>query len=214
MYNTSNNFKLASTQDNRVINTYIEYPDITISASDILMSIDYYSSLANDEKSSYIGSFAAKKIKYTIDTDNSSFTNISSINKQITVYEGMLISGSYEYVPMGTYIVTKEDYDLKTRTSTIEALDFSILFDVRYYTDWIPNSTFQQFAEQICNEVGVELGSTSWFKSNTIIPEEPFFANNYREAISKIAEATLTFATRGKDNKLYFKKFTEVDFVA
>ena len=210
MWTSSNQFKTNVNSEGRVVHLKIKYLDnnVEITSDDVLLSFKFDDSIIQND--TFIGSFIAKSVKFELALDT---LNIVSINREIEVSEGLLVNGAFEYVPLGKYIVTDETIDKKTKIATVEALDFALKFDKQYMLTWVSNQTIQQLVESICAEAGVELGSTSWFKSNTVLPEEIFGYSTYRDVISKIAEATMTFAKIGRDNKLYFKSFTNTDFI-
>lgn len=133
--------------------------------------------------------------------------NLASRNQRIKVEQGLMVNGEYEYVPMGEYVVVEEDKSYKRARATIEAYDCAIYFDDKYDLAWGGPWTLKEWAEAICNKVGVELGSVSWFNSDTLFTDEIVIDGTYRNAIQLIAQATLTFAKIGRDNKLYFKNF-------
>lgn len=207
MYNATTAFKTAVDDAGRITNVQIEYPGpIIISSGDIIKSFSYVDSLFSENESSYIGSFVGKKIKYSIYTQYAGLM-FDSLNKTVICRQGLFVSGAYEYIPMGSYIVSSEAKDIKSDSAELEAIDFSIKFDKEFVTVYTPGMTIYDWVNAICVAVGVQLGSTSWFNSTQVLAQQPTIEGTYRDAIKHAAAATLTFAKIGRDDKLYFKKF-------
>ena len=120
------------------------------------------------------------------------------------VYVETGISG--EIIPLGTFIIKKPVEKANGAVVTIKAEDYMKKFDDTLYdgSDLVYPQTLKAVAEDICNKVGVELGSTSFLNMNKQISvyDNSISARKY---IGYIAEQASAFAIIGRDKKLYFK---------
>jgi len=210
MFNSTNNFRSLVGNSGRVVKTKISYSDIDVTSEDVLQYFKFTDEIIDEKNSNYIGSFTGKKVVYTLMGDVPGYT-FSSSDRWITVYQGILVNSVYEYIPQGKFKVIKAPQDKKTYDIEVEALDSSVLFDIKYS---LPQAvwpmTVMQWTQAICAEVGVYLGSISWFNSELMLETEPYVEGTFRDAIKIIAQAGATFAKIGRDVKLYFKNFSVV----
>ena len=210
MFNSTTLFRSLIGNSGRVVKTKISYSDIDVTSEDVLQYFKFTDEIIDEKNSNYIGSFTGKKIVYTLMGDVLGFI-FSSSDRWITVYQGILVDAVYEYIPQGKFKVIKAPQDKKTYDIEVEALDSSVLFDVKYSLPvavW--PMTVLQWTQAICAEVGVSLGSMSWFNSELILTTEPYLEGTFRDAIKIIAQTGASFAKIGRDDKLYFKNFSVV----
>ena len=119
-----------------------------------------------------------------------------------------------EIVPIGYFTIQKpiEDDEFKVK---IKATDYMKKFEDNKYdgSNLIYPETMLEVLKDICNKVGVELGSTSFLNSEKQIAvyDNTVTARTY---LGYIAEQAGGFAIIGRDGKLYIKKFGEdiIDF--
>lgn len=92
------------------------------------------------------------------------------------------------------------------------------LFDLSYKFDEEYNPTIATFpctniewAEAVCNEIGVELGSTAFPNSNLLLEEQPYLPDKatYRDVIKMIAQSAGSYAKVDRDSKLYIRWFED-----
>ena len=112
-----------------------------------------------------------------------------------------------EIVPIGYFTLesVQEDDD----TITIKAVDNMIKFEVNYDGSTLNYPcNLKTVLTDICNKVGVELGSTSFLNQNAEIAvyDNAISARTY---LSYIAEQAGGFAFIGRDGKLYIKTIGE-----
>ena len=203
MYSTSTGYKTAVDAEGRQTRITIAYSDVQISSEDILSYFKLTDGFTSEDTVSFIGSFPTKKINYRLIGKQPGFI-FQSANRTITATASLLVSGSYDNIPMGTFIVTDEQTNNVTDEISIEAMDSSILFDRDYALSVFWPMTAYSWAQSICAAVDVQLGSTSWLNSGIIMSEDPFIDGSFRDAIKKIAQSCGCFAKMGRDNKLYF----------
>lgn len=114
-----------------------------------------------------------------------------------------------EIVPIGHFIIQKpiEDDEFKVK---IKATDYMKKFeDINYDgSNLTYPKTMLEVLKDICEKVGVELGSTSFLNSNKQIAvyDNTVTARTY---LGYIAEQAGGFAVIGRDGKLYIKTFGE-----
>ena len=114
-----------------------------------------------------------------------------------------------EIVPLGKFTIQKpiEDDEFKVK---IKATDYMKKFEDNKYDgiNLTYPKTMIEVLEDICQKVGVELGSTSFLNSNKQIAvyDNTVTARTY---LGYIAEQAGGFAVIGRDGKLYIKTFGE-----
>lgn len=140
-----------------------------------------------------IGGFPTKTCSFEIYNINN---NLDFEGKEITVYRGLDINGTTEWIPQGIFIATSDKITTNISTKTISfnnIQDKSQLFDKAYFSNlsWENNSTHTglEIVQEICNNLGVALEITTfnWYNYNF---KQPNFKSNttYREVISRLAE--------------------------
>ena len=114
-----------------------------------------------------------------------------------------------EIVPIGKFTIQKpiEDDEFKVK---IKATDYMKKFEDNKYdgSNLTYPKTMLEVLKDICEKVGVELGSTSFLNSNKQIAvyDNTVTARTY---LGYIAEQAGGFAVIGRDGKLYIKTFGE-----
>ena len=149
----------------------------------------------------FIGTTVAKKITVNILNPNN---EIDLENKEITVQTGMIINNLEEIVPFGNYIIQKPDSkELKEKTS-FTGYDYMIKFNTPYQNRVTYPIPAGDLFEDLCDQVGLEAGSTDFVNSNYLILGNPFTNNeDCRTVLSNIAQLAGGFARIGRDNKVY-----------
>ena len=117
---------------------------------------------------------------------------------------GMIINNIEEIVPFGNYIIQKPDsQELKEKTSFI-GYDYMIKFNTPYQNRVTYPIPAGDLFEDLCDQVGLEAGSTDFVNSNYLILGNPFTNNeDCRTVLSNIAQLAGGFARIGRDNKVY-----------
>lgn len=151
-----------------------------------------------------LGSTVQKDIELTLYKE--AVEDVSTI-KEVKLDYGMLINNEWEYIPIGTFIITekpeKDDY-----TIVIKASDNMFKFNKTYNGKDIVPTDLKTVLQHICSTVGVELGTTNFINEDV---EINVYDNTEkaREYVSYIAEQAGCFACIGRDGKLYLKDFFE-----
>ena len=140
-----------------------------------------------------IGGFPAKTCSFEIYDINN---NLDFENKEITVYRGLDVNGTIEWIPQGVFIPTADKIttNISTKTISFDSIqDKSQLFDAVYTTNltWLDGSTHTglEIIQDICSVLGITLETTTfnWYDYSF---KQPNFPSNitYREVISRLAE--------------------------
>ncbi len=116
----------------------------------------------------------------------------------------MIINNLEEIVPFGNYIIQKPDSkELKEKTS-FTGYDYMIKFNTPYQNRVTYPIPAGDLFEDLCDQVGLEAGSTDFVNSNYLILGNPFTNNeDCRTVLSNIAQLAGGFARIGRDNKVY-----------
>ena len=140
-----------------------------------------------------IGGFPTKTCSFEIYDINN---NLDFQDKEITVYRGLDVDGTTEWIPQGVFIPTADKIttNISTKTITFNNIqDKSQLFDSVYTTNltWLDGSkhTGLEIVQDICNTLGIILETTTfnWYNYSF---KQPNFPSNitYREVINRLAE--------------------------
>lgn len=190
---------------------YIKFDDTTISYDDYLTKVDM-----NEERfvpdEGFIGQAVAREIEIEITNEDNKF-NLE--NKEVEYYQGAIQNdGTIKYINFGKFIVLKPDNNDTKETCKFTARDYMQKFNIKYVHNLGSNYTYLQLAQDICEQAGVELGSTEFRNSNKIIKDNPFIdGEQCRFVLKQIAKIAFSVAYIGQDNKLYigFDNKTTVD---
>ena len=203
MYKVSQNYLnlindtniIGRTMKNKVVIDGVEY------LSDIIKTNPKISHKAT----SFIGGFPAKSCEFEIlNLDGL----ISLNNKEIEVYKGLVINGATEWVKMGIFKAKDEDITTNETSKSIsfKGTDRTVLFDEAYTSslDWSIAHTGLEIVQEACNQVGVELETTTFGFATYSFESKPNFneSSTYREVISRIAEIGGEIAYITRDGKL------------
>lgn len=206
MYNTSKEYKEIINSNEQSYAAYIELEDgIKIYSNDNLSGLKITDTIGNN----LIGGFPYKIANLNV-LNNKGY-NLT--DKKFKLFTGLILSnGKIEYIPEGTFIVSKPtDNNKGTKEIILEAKDLSYLFDIEYEREKFKNlfpCTVSLWINSICDEIGVEFGSIDFPNKDIILESQPYTDDGatYRKVVAKIAEACASFAKIGRDDKLYFKQ--------
>lgn len=213
MYAISNNYKdyinssLSRTPKSKVVIDGVEYLD------NVLMSTPTIS----HTNETFIGGFPSKTCEFEIKDESGTLT---LNNKWITVYRGLVIDDTIEWVPMGIFKnLTDEDITTNKTTKTIsfKGYDKRQLLDSVYTTslDWNNPHTGLEIVLEVCSKCGVELASQNFNFATYTFTQQPNFPSDttYTEVISRIAELGGEIALITRDGKVQIKGPTETDVI-
>ena len=148
MYTTSEDFKTIIDNPSRKFECKVICGSKTYTNVNIV-NINITGSL---QPSGYtIGSAISQKATFKFINDG----NVTFPSNIIQLQIGLLVNGSYEYIPMGVYRIDSHDSD--DYTITITAYDNMMLLEKKYSGT---GTTLTAIAEEICTSCGITLGST------------------------------------------------------
>ena len=149
----------------------------------------------------FIGTTVSKKITVNIlNPDN----NINLENKEIIVNTGIVLDGEEELVPFGNFIIEKPTNEETKQKTKFTGYDYMIKFNKKYEDKITYPITLKEYLENLCQQVGVELGSIELTNGEYEIQGNPFTNNeDCKTVLSNIAQLCGGFAHIGRDNKLY-----------
>lgn len=156
----------------------------------------------------FIGTTVAKKITVNIINPNN---EIDLENKEIIAQTGMMINGKEEVVPFGNFIIEKPDSEEVKEKTSFTGYDYMVKFNVPYKNRVTYPISAGDLFEDLCDQVGVEVGNTDFVNSNYTILGNPFTNNeDCRTVLSNIAQLAGGFAKIGRDNKTYVKSLKNI----
>lgn len=203
MYNVSDEFKTAISNNARRIKSHIEFNDNSYEVQKCTFDSNIYSS----EADAFIGTFIAKSGTLKVNKQDS----LQLENESFNLFFGIQLNdGSIENVPMGTMNIYEKTSDIEYKF-----IDNKMLFNKAFDTTKLsyPTTPFLA-AQEACNQSGVELATIDFPNKNLRVPSEVFFGYNATcaDVIVAVAQASCTFAVINRENKLEFKWFKSVDF--
>ncbi len=186
MYNESNKFQAYTAASIvRRPKSKIEVGGVTYTGETALISYPKISHTA--EK--MIGGFPAKTCSFEIYNRNG---ELSLNGQEITVYRGLEVDGSVEWIPMGIFAADDENItnNLTKRSISFKGTDRSRLFDTQFVNDITYPCTVAQFVSHLCKRHGITLETTAFPFSNRVLLTAPNADSSVseRELISRIAE--------------------------
>lgn len=158
-----------------------------------------------------IGQAVARRLTINFINENNLF-NLE--DKELELHIGAQYNGETYYINYGNFIVQHPENENTNDNTTFTALDYMIKFNEPYQDRIEYPCKMSELLEDVCEQAGVELGSTD-FKNADFEVENNQFINNesLRQVLQAIAMSAFSWARIGQDNKLYldFKMKTEPD---
>lgn len=208
MYAISNNYKnliennLSLSPKSKIVVDNVEY------TGSVLKS---YPKISH-KTTNMIGGFPTKTCSFEIYDINN---NLDFEGKEITVYRGLDVNGTTEWIPQGIFIPTADKITTNISTKTISfnnIQDKSQSFDDKYESNlnWTTGKhTGLEIVQDICNTLGITLETTSFNWSNYNFKQPNFSTNiTFREVINRIAEIGGSIAYISRTGGLVIKTKT------
>lgn len=204
-YKTYINSSLSRTPKSKVVIDGVEYLD------NVLMSTP----LISHNNDTFIGGFPSKTCSFEImDETGTLILN----NKWITVYRGLVIDSTTEWIPMGIFKAINDE-DITTnkskKTISFKGYDRRQMLDTLYTSslDWNVAHTGLEIVSEVCSNCGIELESEIFNFANYSFTQQPNFPSDTTntEVISRIAELGGEIALITRDGKVHIKSPTETD---
>lgn len=186
-----------------VTKAYIKLTDGTIlSGEDYLKSIKIEELRYNEETENFLGEAVAKRATVSLYNKENAM-NLE--NKEFEAFIGAeLLDGTTAWVSFGNFLVQKPENNDTKESTDFEALDYMCKFNVKYEPHVTYPCTYLELIQDICNQCGVELGSTTFRNADKLIYENFFIdGEQCRVVIKEVAKIAFSWARVGKDNKLY-----------
>lgn len=203
MYNVSDEFKTAISNNARRIKSHIEFNNNSYEVQRCTFDSNIYSS----EADAFIGTFIAKSGTLKVNKQDS----LQLENESFNLFFGIqLADKTIENVPMGTMNIYE-----KTSDTEYKFMDNKMLFNKKFDSaKLVYPTTPLKAAQEACRQAGVELATTDFLNKDLNIPSEVFFGYDAScaDVIIAVAQASCTFAVINRENKLEFKWFETVDF--
>lgn len=187
----------------------------------VVNNIEYISELKTYPKISHknstmIGGFPSKTCSFEIyDLNNT----LDFQNKELTIYRGIDINGTTEWIPQGIFIPTADKIttNISTKTITFDNIqDKTQFFDSKYESklDWSNDLTHTglEIVQEICDKLNVNLENTN-FNLYDYNFKQPNFSSNTtnREVISRLAEIGGNIAYINRFGNLEIKSQNPID---
>ena len=218
MYSVSNDFILAMLQP--VIQSKIQgvIGSVPFTEVNILKgSLTIYAQNSGQDAID-IGTASAKELNITL-MNSLNLTRSTLYGQEIQLdYLLKLADGTYEHLPLGSYIITEASWTLKG--IEIVAYDYMSKFD-KYFdettAEYPMSARPYQMIEWVCEQQGVEFGMTE--QEVQALPNGNIYmeyvkgtAQTYREFIAYLAAACGCFAIIDRTDKLIFKRYSGAQY--
>ncbi len=203
MYSVSSDFNKAVLNNARRIEAHIVFKEKSYDIQKCTVDNNIYST----DNDAFIGTFIAKS--GTIKINKQDLLQLE--NESFNLFFGIqLADGTIENVPVGTMNVYE-----KTSDTEFKFMDNKMFFNRKFDTETLTYpSTPLKAAREACRQAGVELATLDFLNKDINIPSEVFFGYDATcgDVITAVAQASCTFATINRENKLEFRWFRNVDF--
>lgn len=203
MYNVSDEFKKAILNNARRIKAHIEFKGKSYDIQKCTLDNNIYST----DTDAFIGTFIAKSGTIKINKQDS----LQLENESFNLFFGVQLNDeTIENVPMGTMNVYEKSSDTE-----FKFMDNKMFFNKKFDTSALayPTTPFKA-AQEACKQAGIKLATLDFINKDLNIQNEVFFGYDATCAgvIIAVAQASCTFATINRENKLEFRWFSKVDF--
>ena len=184
---------------------YIKLGNTIIDPDNYLQNAKYKDEKADPNSGQFIGVTSMRELTIKLyNYDNS----INLENQEVEYYVGALVGNEYKYIKFGNFIVQEVQNEEVNEETTFTALDYMIKFDgddaYEPTIDFGNNTTLLDLAQDICRQVGVELGNNNFRNATMPVLANPFInGENCRTVLKSIAKVSFSPAYIGQDNKLY-----------
>lgn len=117
----------------------------------------------------------------------------------------------YEYVPMGTFYVTKSDPDRNGKKTTVEARDSFIFLENLYVSELSYPAKIRDVALEIANKSGSVINETNFSMISSSMIAKPI-GYTYRQAIGLIAQFQAGYVRFNRLNQLEVMQLVDPEF--
>lgn len=117
----------------------------------------------------------------------------------------------YEYVPMGTFYVTKSDPDRNGKKTTVEARDSFVFLENLYVSELSYPAKIRDVALEIANKSGSVINETNFSMISSSMIAKPI-GYTYRQAIGLIAQFQAGYVRFNRLNQLEVMQLVDPEF--
>lgn len=211
MYQVSQAYLTALSQPVRKYKIRISIGNKVVDENNIRKGTFFVTNQCSDETQLQIGQVYVGELGVTL--FDTGIGRYEWNKKEMLPYFGLVLADdSVEYIPLGRFIVSKAEWSADG--VKITAYDYMQKFDSSC-TLTIKKTSLYKLASLACSVCGVELGTTeSEFRQlpNGLEEINTYDENDistWRDVLYWVAQTSATFATIGRDGKLYFRKFLQ-----
>lgn len=184
---------------------YIKLGNTIISPDNYLINAKYKDEKADPDTGQFIGVTSMRELTIKLYNYENS---LELENKEIEYFVGALVGNEYKYINFGKFIVQEVQNEEVNEETTLTALDYMSKFDgeEKYVSHVVfnENTKLLDLLQDVCTQVGVELGNTNFRNANMRYYANPFQnGENCRTVLKSIAKVAFSPAYIGQDNKLY-----------
>lgn len=149
----------------------------------------------------WIGQFVARQVTGNLHNLSDDF---SITDKELELNLGVKVNDNTTWYSLGNFLVTKVTDDEVNDKTSFEALDYTKKFNKLYVNRITYPCTAGDLAQDVCDQCGVELGSTV-FKNSDYIIDGNVFTNNEscRDVMKAIGKLAFSWVRVDWDNKVY-----------
>ena len=109
-------------------------------------------------------------------------------------------------MPFGNFIIEKPETEEVKQKTSFTGHDYMIKFNIPYKDRVTYPIALGDYFEDLCSQVGLEVGNINFVNSDYIVLGNPFTNNeDCKTVLSNIAQLAGGFAYIGRDNKVYIK---------
>lgn len=184
---------------------YLEFSNgITITQDNYLKEFTLENIKYNDQTGGIIGEATSKRLSVKLTYHDR--TELDLQDKEFDLVIGVVMNNTVKWIKYGSFIVRTIEKNDTEETIDFEAFDFMDKTNIPYKHQMEGNSwTYYELAENVCNQCGLELGSTE-FRNSTKKITANYFINNEtcRIVLKEIAKVAFSWVRIGQDNKVYF----------
>ena len=183
---------------------------ITLKNGDVynLTDNDFIGASLEIEKSAFpnnvfeLGGTVAKTISFSLNNHDKKWDNISFKDAKVEAWSGLVISGTPEYVPLGTFWIDSAGKPLDV--VDITGCDSILKLEKSYSSSTLTYpATIKQILEEIASKCGVSLTTSNIFNSDVTVNFTPDKTKyTFRDILSFVATIAGGFARISRDNQL------------
>ena len=183
---------------------------ITLKNGDVynLTDNDFIGASLEIEKSAFpnnvfeLGGTVAKTISFSLNNHDKKWDNISFKDAKVEAWSGLVISGTPEYVPLGTFWIDSAGKPLDV--VDITGCDSILKLEKSYSSSTLAYpATIKQILEEIASKCGVSLTTSNIFNSDVTVNFTPDKTKyTFRDILSFVATIAGGFARISRENQL------------